>query len=138
MTSVQRYLPDGSAYDVVTLIDAADPSLGEVDANGLAVRAAEMVPFPDGQGRYHSEDIRLVHELRRRGVRLVGVPEVTVDYHFNKASYCYAYEVTEGPDGPTVRSVPRVRSWRAVHGRLAEAAAHRMRLVNRRRSREPS
>jgi hypothetical protein len=132
MTSVQRYLPDGRPLDVVALTDADAASLGQVDANGLCVRASVMVPFPNGQGRYRSEDTRLVETLRRRGVRTVGVPEITVDYHFNDSSYCYEYDVVEGAGGPQVQARPRVNGTRAAYGRVAEALAVRAGRLRRR------
>jgi hypothetical protein len=132
MTSVQRHLPDGRPLDVVRLSDPDARSLGHVDANGLCVRAAVMVPFPNGQGRYRSEDTRLVERLRSRGVRAVGVAEITVDYRFNDDSYCYEYDVVEGEDGPRITSRPRVNGARAAYGRVAEAVAVRAARVRRR------
>jgi hypothetical protein len=132
MTSVQRYLPDGRALDVVALTDPDASSLGQVDANGLCVRVSVMQDFPNGQGRYRSEDTRLVEALRRRGARIVGVPIVTVDYHFNDASYCYAYEIVEGADGARVVSRPRVNGARAAYGRTVEALMVRWTRVRRR------
>jgi glycosyltransferase involved in cell wall biosynthesis len=129
MSSVQRYLPDGTEHDVVRLEPGAEAALGNIDANGLAVRACAMVPFPDGQGRYHSEDVRLALELQHRGNRIVGIPDITVDYHFNTDSYCFSYDISAGVDGVEVRGMPLVRSWRAVRGRVSEAGGRRLRLL---------
>lgn len=91
-----------------------------------------MQEFPDGRGRYESEDIRLVLALHKRGVRFEFVPEVTVDYTFNPASHCYNYSIENQGGRVVVTSRPKVADWRGAKGRVLEAARVRVkRLADR-------
>lgn len=132
-TTAARFLPDGEFYDVAGRAwDDEGPRVGDVDANTIAVRRAVMRPFPDGRGRYESEDIRLVLALYNQGVQFEFVPEVTVDYTFNPESHCYTYSIEKGDDGVVVSSRPKVADWRAARGRALEAAKVRVkRLADR-------
>lgn len=132
-TTAARFLPDGRLYDFAGRAwGAGGPAVGDVDANTIAVRRAVMQPFPDGRGRYESEDIRLAIALHRRGVRFQFVPEVTVDYTFNPESHCYSYTIEEQGDDVVISSRPKVADWRAARGRVLEAAYVRMRRLARR------
>jgi len=125
-TRADRFLPDGRHLDVVGR-DWGDgrPAIGDVDANTIVVRRSCMVPFPDGRGRYGSEDVRLVRKLTDAGVRFAHVPAVTVDYRFNPESHCYRYDIVDTESGPAVTSHPRVHGVRAAVGRVAEAVSVR-------------
>ena len=120
-TQAERFLPDGSRYDVVGRAYGPEgPQLGDVDANTIAVTRASMVPFPDGRGRYHSEDILLAMKLWRNGSRITFVPEVTVDYLFNLDSLCFRYSLSD-EDGVThIAGRPRFDDWRSVRNRILE------------------
>lgn len=130
-TTAARFLPDGEFYDFAGRAwGHAGPGVGEVDANTIAVRRSAMAPFPDGCGRYESEDVLLAIRLFRQGVRFEFVPEVTVDYTFNPESHCYHYSIGEQGGQMVVTSRPKVDSWRAARGRVLEAAEVRLtRLV---------
>jgi hypothetical protein len=132
-TTAARFLPDGRFYDLAGRAWGAEgPRVGDVDANTIAVRRTVMRPFPDGRGRYESEDIRLVLALHKRGVEFEFVPEVTVDYTFNPESHCYSYTIETRDDGVVVSSRPKVGDWRAARGRALEAAKVRVkRLADR-------
>jgi SAM-dependent methyltransferase len=126
-TRAERFLPDGRRLDVVgSDWGEGRPTIGGVDANTIVVRRSRMVPFPDGSGRYGSEDVRLVRRLSDAGVRFAHVPAVTVDYWFNPESHCYRYDIVDTEAGPVVTSHPRVRGVRAAVGRVAEAVSVRV------------
>lgn len=136
-TTAARFLPGGEFYDFAGRVwGAAGPRVGDIDANTIAVRRTAMVPFPDGRGRYESEDILLAIRLFRRGVRFRFVPEVTVDYTFNPGSHCYDYSITEQGGRAVVTSRPKVADWRAARGRVLEAVRIRLtRWLRNRRGR---
>lgn len=132
-TTAARFLPDGRFYDVAGRAwGAGGPEVGDVDANTIAVRRAVMQPFPDGRGRYESEDVRLAIALFRRGVRFEFVPEVTVDYTFNPASHCYSYTIEQRDGEVVISSTPKVADWRAARGRVFEAGKVRLRRLAQR------
>lgn len=132
-TTAARYLPDGRFYDVAGRGWGPEgPRVGDVDANTIAVRRGVMQPFPDGRGRYESEDIRLVLALHKRGVEFEFIQQVTVDYTFNPESHCYTYSIETRDDQVVVSSRPKVADWRAARGRALEAARVRVkRLADR-------
>ena len=132
-TTAARFLPDGRYYDLAGRAwGAGGPEVGDLDANTIAVRREVMQPFPDGRGRYESEDIRLAIALFRRGVRFQFVPEVTVDYTFNPASHCYSYTVEQRDGEVVLTSRPKVADWRAARGRVLEAGKVRLRRLAQR------
>ena len=138
-TTAARFLPDGRFYDLAGRAwGAGGPEVGDVDANTIAVRRAVMQPFPDGRGRYESEDIRLAIALFRRGVRFEFVPEVTVDYTFNPASHCYSYTIEQRDGEVVISSRPKVADWRAARGRVLEAGKVRLHRLARRLPGAPS
>lgn len=130
-TQAQRFLPDGRPYDVVGRDwGRAFPKAGDVDANCMAVARHLMISFPDGRGRYGSEDIRLVRRLHRQGIHFSHVPSVTVDYTFNMQSHCYTYQILPSTDGGSVvTSQPKVVGWRGRQGRVIEAVSVRVKRI---------
>ena len=126
-TQAARFLPDGQFYDVAGKVwENGGPQVGDVDANTIAINRRSMQPFPDGRGRYASEDILLATRLFRDGVRFEHIPAVTVDYTFNPESHCYRYSITEEAGQILVASRPAVNDWRAAKSRLLEAAEIRL------------
>ena len=90
-TAVRRLRPDGSTLDVLsTPFDRAsfrDDSY--VDTNAIVARLDRAVRFsrlPRPRGRFPREDWELVWRLSRSR-RVVHLPEATVDYAVNPASY---------------------------------------------------
>ncbi|MEY2453973.1 MAG: hypothetical protein QOD92_3547 [Acidimicrobiaceae bacterium] len=134
-TRGSRWLADGTYVDDVGRPRTGRPVVGDLDANCLAVRRSAMEPFPNGSGRYSSEDIRLAQQLYDHGRRIAFVDAVTVDYEFNVASYCYTYEITQTDGVVSVSSRPRITGARSLVGRLSEALAAR---VGRRRGVTPT
>lgn len=121
-TQAARFLPDGTYYDVAgEQWSELGPQAGQVDANSMAIRRDAMVPFPDGRGRYESEDILLAKRLFQEEIAFEFIPAVTVDYTFNPGSHCFSYSVDMVDGVPHVSSRPKVRDWRAASARVVEA-----------------
>jgi hypothetical protein len=118
-TAVERRRPDGSVLDVLSkpfdrkeFVDAS----GWVDANSLVVRRAPDVRFsrlPRVKATLPKEDWEFVHRMSRRRI-VEHVPEPTVHYLVNDASYYTNWtEVAPGPQ-PRTGLRRRLRRWRRL------------------------
>ena len=90
-TALQRVLPDGTELDVLSVpFEGVDMwSRNPVDSNALVFRRRDEVRF--SRIPKLKEDWALVMSLASRGRRIVHVPQTTVRYLVNPASYYSAW-----------------------------------------------